>query len=276
MAKALSKQQVASFRENGFLAPLDMCGEEEAGALYRKFVALEEGCDGEVSSRFRIKAHLPFPWLCELIRHPTLLDAAEDIIGPNILCWGSSFFIKKPGDERFISWHTDTFFYGTRPADTLNAWVSLNDSDLVSGCIRFLPGSHKGPPAEHVIRPDPRNLASNGQTVINVDESRAVDAILRPGQFSLHHESVVHGSSPNKSDHARIGISIHYIPPHVRETRFEGATAMLLRGEDTEGNWRPDPEPARDFDPDCIAFMDATYAKFQAVTKQKIGAGGRS
>lgn len=276
MPKKLTNDQIAAFHEQGFLAPLDLCGEAEAAALYRNFAALEDASDGDVANRFRIKAHLPFPWLCELIRHPALLDAAEDILGPNILCWGSTFFIKRPGDERFISWHTDTFFYGTRPNHTLNAWVSFNESDLVSGCLRYLPGSHKGPPAEHVIRPDPKNLASNGQTVVGVDETKAVDAILKPGQFSLHHESVVHGSSPNRSDHARVGLSIHYIPPYVRETAFEGATAMLLRGEDADGNWLPDPEPARDFDPDCIAFMDTTYAKFRRATREKISAGGKS
>ncbi len=276
MPKKLSEEQIAAFHDQGFLAPLDMCGEADAAALYRNFVALEDGCGGDASGRFRIKAHLPFPWLCELVRHPALLDAVEDIIGPDILCWGATFFVKKPGDERFISWHTDTFFYGTRPNHTLNAWVSFNASDRDSGCIRFLPGSHKGPPAEHVIVPDPKNLSSSGHTVPGVDESLAVEAILKPGQFSLHHESVVHGSSPNRSDHARIGMSIHYIPPYVRETRFEGATAMLLRGADTDGNWLPDPVPQRDFDPACMDLMDRTFANFQNAAKQKIGEGGRS
>ena len=274
MPKVLSEAQVGHYKDQGFLAPIDLLSEAEAATLFVNFKALEDEV-GDVSQRFRIKAHLPFPWLCDLISQPRLLDVIEDIIGPTILCWGATFFIKKPGDERFISWHTDSFFYGTRPAETLTAWVSFNASDTDSGCIQFIPGSHKTV-AVHQLIPDPNNMSSNGQTVVDTDESLAVNAILKPGQFSLHHESVVHGSSPNLSDHARVGFSIHYCPPNVRETRFEGATAMLLRGEDSTGNWLPDPVPTRDFDPDCIAVMDATLAKFRASTNNKIAAGGKS
>jgi hypothetical protein len=277
MAKALTDEQVARFRAQGFLGPLDLLPREEADLLHRKFVSLEQRMDGQdPSRRFRIKAHLPFPWLCELVAHPRLLDAIEDVIGPDILCWGATFFVKRPGDGQFISWHTDSFFYGTRPNDTLTAWVAFNDSDFDSGCMRFIPGSHIGPPAEHVLVPDPKNMSSNGQTVVDVDESKAVDVVLRAGQFSLHHESVLHSSSPNRSDHIRIGFSIHYCPPTVRETRFDGATAMLLRGRDTHDNWRPDPLPERDLDPACMDMMDSTLKKFQASTDQKVAQGGRS
>jgi hypothetical protein len=275
MPKVLSDAEVARYHDQGFLAPIDLLSEADAAMLFSHFEALEQEVGGDVSQRFRIKAHLPFPWLCDLISQPRLLDVVEDIIGPTILCWGATFFIKKPGDQRFISWHTDSFFYGTRPAETLTAWVSFNASDAESGCIQFIPGSHKTP-AVHELIPDPNNMSSNGQTVVDTDESLAVNAILQPGQFSLHHESIVHGSSPNLSDHARVGFSIHYCPPHVRETRFDGATALLLRGEDTLGNWRPDPRPTRDFDPDCIAVMDSTLAKFRASTNEKIAAGGKS
>jgi hypothetical protein len=275
MPKVLSDAQITRFHDQGFLAPLDLMKETQAGHLDENFRTLEETYGGEVSERFRIKAHLPFPGLCDLIRHPRLLDVVEDIVGPDILCWGATFFIKKPRDQRFISWHTDSFFYGTRPAETLTAWVSFNISDIESGCMRFIPGSHKTV-AVHELRPDPNNMSSNGQTVLDVDESVAVDVVLRPGQFSLHHESVVHASSPNMSDRQRIGFSIHYCPPHVRETRFDGATAMLLRGEDSTGNWLPDPEPEDDFDPVCIEMMDRTLARFRTSTNENISAGGKS
>jgi non-heme Fe2+,alpha-ketoglutarate-dependent halogenase len=275
MPKFLTDNQVAQYRRDGFLAPLDLYTPGEATELVRKFDAVEEHIKGEVGRRFRVKAHLPFPWLCDVVKDPRLLDCIEDVIGPDILCWGATFFVKRPEDGRFISWHTDSFFYGTRPNETITAWVAFNDSDLVSGCIKFVPGSHIGEPAEHVLIPNPLNMSSNGQTVMDVDEDSAVDAVLRAGQFSLHHESVVHGSLPNKSDHIRIGLSIHYCPPEVRETRFDGATAMVCRGTDRLGNWLPDPEPKCDYDPDCIALMDATLKRFQEATNAKIDAGGK-
>ena len=275
MALALTDDQIKQFEEDGFLFPYDVYTPEDAAVLYAKYAKLEETLGEEPQKRFRIKAQLPFPWLCDVVRHPRLLDAVEDLIGPDILCWGSAFFTKKANDPRFISWHTDSFIYGFEPAETVTAWLGFNDSTLESGCLKYIPGSHRTT-AQHEIRPDPNNLASLGQNVIDVPEDKAVDAVLRAGQVVFHHESVVHSSMPNRSNHPRIGFSIHYVAPHVRETRFEGATAMLVRGRDQYGYWGADPEPRKDLDPVCIAAMDATREKFIKTTETKIAAGGRS
>ncbi len=275
MPKALTESQVNQFRNDGFLFPYDVYTPEEAEALYDKYAALEDTLGEEPQNRFRIKAQLPFPWLCDVVRHPKLLDAIEDLIGPNILCWGASFFTKKAHDPRFISWHTDSFVYGFEPAETLTAWLGFNDSTIESGCLKYIPGSHKRL-SQHEIKPDSNNLASLGQNVIDVPENKAVNAELKAGQVVFHHESVVHSSRPNRADHPRIGFSIHYVAPHVRETRFQGATAMLLRGKDEYGYWGTDPDPRHDLDPLCIKAMEETRAKFMQITEQKIAEGGRS
>ncbi|MBK19705.1 MAG: hypothetical protein CMM52_12805 [Rhodospirillaceae bacterium] len=275
MPKALSEQQVQQFHDDGFLFPYDVYTEEEAAGLWQKFNALEEQLGEEPQNRFRIKAQLPFPWLCDIVSNEKLLDAVEDLVGPNILCWGASFFTKKANDPRFISWHTDSFVYGFEPAETVTAWLGFNDSTIESGCLRYIAGSHKQV-STHEIKPHPDNLATLGQNVINVPEDEAVYAELKAGQVVLHHESVVHSSGPNNANHPRIGFSIHYVAPHVRETRYEGATAMLLRGEDTHGYWGLDPVPKQDMDPDCIQAMMDTREKFMSITEQKIEAGGRS
>jgi chlorinating enzyme len=269
MPKVLTEQQVSSYENDGFLAPFTLCSPGEAAALHNRFQDMEKTLGEEPQKRFRVKAHLPFPWLCDLVGHPRLLDAVEDLIGPNILCWGSSFFTKKAKDPRFISWHTDTFYYSFDPTETLTAWFSFNDSTPESGCVRYIPGSHKETPI-HDFFPDPNNLAGQGQTVRDVDERRAVDAVLRAGEVVFHHESVVHGSRPNRADHPRDGFSIHYCAPHVHETRFDGLTAMLLRGEDTHGHWLPDLEPKHDYDPDCIQWMVETRQKYINVANQKV------
>ena len=274
MPKVLTDAQIAGFKEDGFLFPYDAYTPKEAAGLYGKYAGLEETLGEEPQNRFRIKAQLPFPWLCDVVRHPRLLDAVEDLIGPNILCWGSSFFTKKANDPRFISWHTDSFVYGFEPAETLTAWLGFNDSTIESGCLKYIPGSHKTR-SEHDIRPDPNNLATLGQNVIDVPEDEAVHAILKAGQVVFHHESVVHSSSPNRANHPRIGFSIHYVAPHVKETRFDGATAMLVRGKDEYGYWGTDPEPSQDLDPICIEAMLATREKFMKTTETKIEAGGR-
>ena len=135
--------------------------------------------------------------------------------------------------------------------------------------MRYVPGTHKTE-SIHDFHPHPNNLAPVGQTVRGVEEGCAVDAVLRAGQVVFHHESVVHGSQPNKADHPRVGLSIHYCAPHVRETRYDGATAMLLRGQDTHGHWGKDPEPTQDYDPDCIQWMLDTRRKFLDATNNKV------
>ena len=275
MTKALTDPQVQQFKDDGFLFPYDVYTPQEAAGLWQKFNALEEELGEEPQNRFRIKAQLPFPWLCDVVSNEKLLDALEDLIGPNILCWGASFFTKKAKDPRFISWHTDSFVYGFEPAETVTAWLGFNDSKIESGCLRYIPGSHRQK-SVHEIKPDPNNLAGLGQHVLNVPEEKAVFAELNAGQAVFHHESVVHSSGPNEANHPRIGFSIHYVAPHVKETRFEGATAMLLRGEDKYGYWGADPLPKHDLDQDCINAMTDTREKFMSITAQKIEAGGRS
>jgi hypothetical protein len=226
--------------------------------------------------KFRIKAQLPFPWLCDVVREPRLLDAVEDLIGPDILCWAASFFAKKPNDLGYVSWHTDSFFYGFEPANTISAWLAFNPSTHEAGCVKYIPGSHKGPAAIHEIKPHKNNLIPVGQTVIDVNDDEAIAAELNPGEIVFHHESVVHGSGPNNASHPRVGLSIHYVAPDVKETRFEGSTAMLLRGEDKFGYWGEDPEPQADMDPKCIKAMEDTRALYLNATKKKAAEGGRS
>ena len=275
MPKALTIDQVRDFKKNGFLFPFDVYPKTEAAKLWQKFDALEKELGEEPQARFRIKAHLPFPWLCNVVSNQRLLDAVEDLIGPNILCWGASFFTKKAHDPRFISWHTDSFVYGFKPAETLTAWLGFNDSSVESGCLKYIPGSHKNV-SIHEIKPHPDNLANLGQNVLDVPEEEAVYAELKAGEVVFHHESVVHSSEPNRADHPRVGFSIHYVAPHVRETRFEGATALLVRGKDEYGFWNEDPLPTKDLDPICIQAMEDTRKKFMSITEKKIEAGGRS
>lgn len=273
MAKALTTAQIDSYHANGFLFPVEAYTPEQAQGLSDRIERMEAEIGHELQARYRIKAHLPFPWLCDIVRNERLLDAVEDIIGPNILCWGASFFSKKARDPRYISWHTDSFYYGFDPPETLSAWVSFNEANVQSGCVRYIPGSHKWPSPELEFKPHPNNLAGDGRTVIGIDESQAVDAILRAGQVVFHHESVVHGSGPNNADHPRVGFVIHYIAPHVRDTLMDQPTAMLVRGRDTHGYWGRDPEPKVDFDQDCIKLMEETRARFKAVQARKVRDG---
>lgn len=265
MPKHLTEEQILAYHRDGCVFPVPLLTPREAASIRRKFEALEAAIGGEAQERFKIKAHLPFPWLHDLIRNPRLLDAIEDIIGPNILCWGSSFFTKNAHDPRFVSWHQDSTYYGLKPQETLTAWVAFSDSKIESGCMRFIPGTHKSGQLRHEETYEKNNLLSRGQTIGDVDEAAAADVILNAGEFSLHSEFVIHGSNCNNSDDRRIGFSIHYIAPYVRQTLFEDATAAVVRGRDTHGYWKPDPLPKSDFDPQCLEALDHGWNQYKSV-----------
>ncbi len=207
---------------------------------------------------------MPLPWLNALVHNPIMLDAVEDLIGPDILCWESSFFTEKARDPRFVPWRQDSTHYGLRPAETVTAWVAFTDSKIPSGCVRFAPGAHRDGIRDHAETRDADNLLMKRQTVMGIDEGAAVDCELDAGEISIHHESVVHGSNPNTSDGPWIGLSIHYIAPHVRQTAFDRATAMVVRGRDAHGFWEARARAQKDLDPTYLAALDDVYAQYRS------------
>lgn len=254
MTKMLSSEQVAAFERDGFLFGFDAVSPEEAKGLRARLEAYERSIGTPANLRLRVKAHLGFPWMVELARHPKVLDVIEDLIGPNIRLYLSSLWPKGARDGKFVSWHQDSAYYGLEPHEEVTAWVALTPSDRSNGCVRVIPGSHGGADFRHVETYDSSNLLSRGQTIQGIDESKAVDMELRAGQFSVHHEKLVHGSAANDSDDRRIGIAFMYLPTHVRSTIGRRAS-ILVRGEDRYGYWDEDPVPRFDLDPVAMAAM---------------------
>jgi ectoine hydroxylase-related dioxygenase (phytanoyl-CoA dioxygenase family) len=163
-------------------------------------------------------------------------------------------FIKEPKDPAYISWHQDVAYWGLEPYDVLTAWVALSPSTRQSGCMRVLPGSHAGDIAPHKDTYAANNMLSRGQEMqVEVDETKVVDIVLRPGEMSLHHVKIAHGSDPNDADDRRIGLAIRYIPAHVRQTIGADDTATLVRGVDRHGHFEPEPRPVADFAPEGLA-----------------------
>ena len=255
MSKILTESQCEDFARDGYLFPLDCLKAEEAGACRSRLEAYEaEVGEAERGRLIRVKSHLAFPWMMDLARQPNILDAVEDLIGPDILLYLSSVWVKGAHDPGFVSWHQDGTYYGLDPHEEVAAWIALSNSTVESGCVRVIPGSHLGADLPHEETHDPDNLLSRGQTIAQVDGGGAVDMELAAGQFSLHHERLIHGSAPNNSDDRRIGISFMYIPARVRSSVGRGA-AVLVRGEDRFGHWDADPEPRFDLDPVSMAAM---------------------
>jgi non-heme Fe2+,alpha-ketoglutarate-dependent halogenase len=254
MPRALTEEQVAAYQRDGYLAPVAVMSEAEARALCARLETLEAGMGGPLRGDLRHKAHLLFPFLAELIRHPAILDAVEDLLGSDILCWNTNFFIKEAETPSFVSWHQDSTYWGLSTPDVCTAWVALTPSNEANGAMAVIPKSHTHDQIPHRDTFDRHNLLTRGQEIaVEVDESEAVPLVLRPGEMSLHHVRLVHGSPPNPSPDRRIGFAIRYIPTSIYQ--LEGKdSASLVRGTDRCGNFELEPRPERDMQDDMLAL----------------------
>src|SRR6266702_8391775 len=254
MPKLLTADQVSDYRRDGFYFPVRVLPTAEARAYRDRLEAQERALGGPLTGDMRHKVHLLFTWANELVRHPAILDAVEDVIGPDILCWNTSFFSKEARSPGFVSWHQDATYWGLSEPDVVIAWVAFTESTPANGNMRVIPGSHRTQ-VPHVDTFHPDNLLSRGQEIsVEVDESQAADIVLQPGEMSLHHVLMVHGSGATPSADRRIGFAIRYIPTRLRQTGGPRDSATLVRGADTYGHFEPEPRPATDLDPAMLAL----------------------
>ena len=255
MSTSLSPAQVARYREDGILHPLSALAGGEAAALTAKYLANADFIKG----RNNQKPHLMFTWLDALVRDARILDAVEALHGPNLLCWGAQVVAKPAGDAAYVSWHQDATYWGLSSPDVVTAWVALTPSVVESGCMQVVNGTHHAQ-VKHEDRFDDANLLSRGQEVaVKVDPSTVVNVELQPGQMSLHHVLLFHGSEPNRSSQPRIGFAIRYVPTHVRQLSPIRDSALLVRGHDSYGHFDAERSPVADKDPAAMAsHADAT------------------
>ena len=257
MTKRLDPATVAAYRRDGIHFPLRALPESEAAGLLARLEAIEAAHGGRLPARMNQKPHLLFPWLHALVRHPRILDAVEDVLGPDLLCWSAQFFAKNGGDPGYVSWHQDGTYWGLSSPDVVTAWVAFTPSTIESGCMRVVPGTqqkqfaHKDTFAES-------NLLSRGQEIqIDVNENHAIDVILAPGEMSLHHVLIVHGSAPNRAAHRRVGFAIRYVSADVYQTSGVRESATLVRGSDRFNHFDHELAPEADMHPDAVARHQA-------------------
>jgi non-haem Fe2+, alpha-ketoglutarate-dependent halogenase len=251
----LSQEQVARFERDGIVFPLRCFPAGAMAAYAARFAAAERRDGGTLLKRHNEKPHLLMRWLNDLMREPAILDSVEALIGPDILVWQSGFFAKKPGDGGFVSWHQDSTYWGLSSPDVVSAWIAFTPSNPSNGCMRVVPGSHLRDQLPHADTFADGNMLSRGQEVaVDVDERDALDVILEPGEMSLHHVRIIHGSKANMGAQPRIGFTVRYIPTRVRQTSGVQDSATLVRGTDVYRHFESEPVPMADFDPDAVAY----------------------
>ena len=275
MTKRLSAADLERYHRDGFLFPITVLSPEEARDCRRRLETVEAAHGGTLGGGLRQKPHLLLTWLADLVRHPTILDAVEDVLGPNLLVWSSSFFIKEARDPAYVSWHQDATYWGLSEPDVVTAWLALTDATVDNGAMRMVPGSHSEQLAHHDTFA-PHNLLSRGQEIaVAVDEARGIDVVLGAGEMSLHHVRMVHGSPANRSDDRRIGFAIRYVPTYVKQLAGESDSALLVRGVDDYHHFSPERPPTADLAHEARAHHAEVIARTAKILYRGTGRDAR-
>ena len=230
MGKVLNEKQIEKYHDEGFIAPIRVMSEEEALKIKERVEEAEKAFPEEFNPENRNNLHLTFMVLDELAHNPIILDAVEDLIGPDFSLWSSVMFIKNPSTEHFVSWHQDATYMGMTSSDFLTPWIALTPSTEEMGCMAMIPRSHKQNILPHQDTFSENNILTRGQVVKDVDEEKAVNLILKPGEMSIHHGAVIHGSKPNKSKQRRIGFALQSYCPHGINQIIGKNIWMKIRG----------------------------------------------
>lgn len=252
----------AQYERDGYASPVPFLTTEEAADHRARLEAAEEKMG---SLHYRSKAHTFLTSPLELATHPTILDMVERMIGPDILLYNVTYIIKEPHAPSHVSWHQDLTYWGLSHDDQVSMWLALSPATAESGCMRMIPGSHKHGMVTHETTEDDSNVLLQGQTVRGVAEDKATLCPLRPGEATFHHGWTLHASMPNNSDDRRIGLNVQYVAAHVRQTKHDHDSAILVRGKDDYGHFNQDIPAQGDMLPDAMERQATLEAMHKAI-----------
>jgi hypothetical protein len=270
MTRKLTQAQIDQYERDGYVFPVEVFPRDQALAYGARLAAFEAAQGFQLGKGHNFKPHLLFTWVDEIVHHPAVLDAVEDLIGPDIRLFHLSVWPKNAHDAAFVSWHQDATYFGLAPAVQVTAWVALTDAPVESGCMEVIPGSHRSGQQHHHTDPSPHNLLSRGQTVSGaLSPPRTAFMPVRAGQMSLHHTHIVHRSGPNTTDHRRVGLGISYIPTSARHLGATRLTAMLVRGVDRFGHFDDELRPRIDYGAAERAFHERAVALFRQANSEE-------
>ncbi|MCS5591314.1 MAG: phytanoyl-CoA dioxygenase family protein [Gammaproteobacteria bacterium] len=218
MAKVLIKEQIEKYNEMGFISPIRVMSETDALEIKNQIEKAEKNFSDEIHAQSRNNLHLSFAFLDALAHHDIVVGAMEDLIGPDLALWASVMFIKEPSTNHYVSWHQDGTYMGMNSNNFATPWIALTPSTIETGCMSMIPGSHKQSIQAHEDTFEDNNILTRGQEIQDIKESQSVNLILKPGEMSIHHGAIIHGSRPNKSKQRRIGFALQsYMPPSINQ-----------------------------------------------------------
>ena len=265
MPKRLSPAQIAQYADAGYCDAIDVLSPAEAARHRAELEAWERSVGHPLGWPEKSKSYLLFDWADRIVHDPRVLDAVEDLIGPDILVYHSTTWIKEAQSEAYTLWHQDgPYFFLDQPLH-VTGWVALSDSTVEAGCVHVLPGSHKLGPIPHIDAPGPNNMIKRGQGIPGYEDQTGEPVPVLAGQMSLHHTHLLHTSRGNQTADRRIGFGISFIPTSVKPTGRSTPSALLVRGEDRFGHFLPEKRLKTALSPEAFAAHAEANARFRAL-----------
>ena len=254
----LTKNEIRSYTRNGFVVPKFRLDNSDLEKLQNATLELMQTyphipTEGLVSPHIfyagsnRPDIHSKFLEICKLT---PLLDIVDQLIGRDIIVWGSRIFSKAPQTGRATPWHQDGEYWPIRPLATATVWIAIDESNEDNGCLKILTGSNRAKTLLTHQSLSGKGAALDKEIKPELIESKNVVSVpLQPGQMVIFDVFTAHGASPNLSDQRRAGFAIRYMPgtsifdrnmkvgsgQDDVQTDLGQRALFLVRGEDKTG-----------------------------------------
>lgn len=245
--KLLTREQIDEFNRNGFLTKIRIFDEQEANDIRAYFDQLLARYLSEGKDSYSIAtAHMKHSKVYDLLTHPRIVAYVKDILGEDVVAWGSHFFCKMPHDGKKVSWHQDAAYWPLTPSMAVTVWLAIDDADVENAAMRYIPGSHHyGEVTANMHEEDKDEILY--QSVANAEDfGEPFDNVLKAGEISMHSDLLLHGSKANDSDRRRCGLTLRYCRSEVTAYLDWHAKGVLVSGADPRQHWANPLRPEQD------------------------------
>jgi non-haem Fe2+, alpha-ketoglutarate-dependent halogenase len=243
----LTPAQIAAFNRDGYLAGIRIFDEEEIAGIRRYFDDLLARTLAAGGDSYSIStAHLGHGRVYDILTDSRIVACIKDLLGENVVGWGSHFFCKMPGDGKRVSWHQDSSYWPLTPSMAVTAWLAIDDASVENACMRYIPGSHRLGHLTYTLSENDEGNVLN-QTVAGAEAlGEPVNVELKAGEISIHSDLLLHGSEANQSEKRRCGLTLRYCPTIVRAGLGWNAKGVIVSGREEPGHWANPPRPQTD------------------------------
>lgn len=243
--RTLSRRQIEQFNRDGFLKGLRVFNEAESRENRRYFDDLLARVLAAGGTSYSIStAHLKYGGVYDLLTDRRIVACVRDLLGEDVIAWGSHFFCKMPHDGKRVSWHQDASYWPLSPSRTATVWLAIDDADRDNACMRFIPGSHHFGHLTYRLTENDNDSVLD-QTVENAEEfGEPIDVELKAGEISIHSDLLLHGSEANASERRRCGLTLRYCAADVRAGMDWNQKGVVVSGSDPSGHWANPPRPS--------------------------------